>query len=237
MAATLYNIFIRYMNNNKVITEQTSIDWMSDFDYREYQAYFNSNASKYNSIASDLSTGRRKKEELTAEELAIYEKCKRLKEYEYNISKGKGVHEVVRIEPYDEMYIAPGGTAESHSIILQNMKKQKLARDTANQRIITSESKTTNPKFDMIFAYNGLGEKEADRAVYNGNPTNTNPPPTPYIYYDNMKRVIGNPWFFYAQYGSLQAAMTKAKELVNILGTEGVIIGKCVALDQYIEIV
>ena len=35
MAATKYNIYVRYMNNNRVITGQTDTDWMSNFEFNE----------------------------------------------------------------------------------------------------------------------------------------------------------------------------------------------------------
>ena len=59
----------------------------------------------------------------------------------------------------------------------------------------------------------------------------------PYLYYDNMKRIKLDPWFLYSTHASLNSAMTKAKELVNILGKDAVKIGKVIPLDQYIEIV
>lgn len=59
---------------------------------------------------------------------------------------------------------------------------------------------------------------------------------TPYVYYEKFKRFEFSPWFVYANCGSLKQAMTKAEELVNIVGIDNLIIGKVVDLTQYIEI-
>lgn len=241
MAATKYNIYIRYMNNNRVITGQSDSDWMSQYEYIELSKFYDKNKTAYDNLIKALTSGTKKKENFTIEELNIYTKCKRLLEFKTNYNKGTGVLENVHIEPYDEMYVdpnikdMPNDPARSRKI--RQMKNAKLARDAANQQIITEETKPTNPKYDMIFMYEGLGKVEADRNVYNENPANVNAQITPYVYYDNMKRVEISPWFFYAQYASLKAAMTKAAELVNIMGTDGVMIGKDVDLKQYIEIV
>lgn len=58
----------------------------------------------------------------------------------------------------------------------------------------------------------------------------------PYVYYDKFVRMDLSPWFIYANTTSLKWAMSKLEELVGIIGTENVILGKVVDLDQYIEI-
>lgn len=241
MAATKYNIYVRYMNNNRVITGQINTDWMSNFEFNELSAFYTKNKTTYESLLQDLDNGVKKKENFTAEELDVYIKCKRFLEFNENLNKGAGVKENVHVEPYDEMYIDPKIRDEpdnpKRSRLLRAMKNAKLDRDAANQQIITNESRPSNPKYDMIFMYQGLGKEEADKAVYNENPTNSNAQITPYVYYDDMKRVTLSPWFFYSQYASLKAAMLKAAELANVMGTDGVLIGKDVALEQYIEIV
>lgn len=59
----------------------------------------------------------------------------------------------------------------------------------------------------------------------------------PNLMYEKMERIKMQPWFLITTVNSLQAAMTKAKELVNIYGKDAVKIGKVVPLEQYIEIV
>lgn len=240
MAATKYNIYVRYMNNNRVVSGQSTYDWMSNHEWNELNAFYSKNEKTYKALLVALENGSKKKENFTVEELNIYTKCKRILEFRENYSKNAGVLENVLIEPFDEMYIDPDirdtSNDPARTRILKAMKNAKADRDAKNQQIITDETTPSNPKYDMIFMYEGLGKEEADRAVYNESPFSANNI-VPYVYYDNMKRVTINPWFFFAQYGSLQAAMTKAAELANIMGTDGVMIGKDVALDQYIEIV
>lgn len=97
--------------------------------------------------------------------------------------------------------------------------------------IVVSSYDINNPKYDMIFTWDSLGhvtqktEKEKDGEVVNN------------LYFDEMKRINFQPWFFHSRYHSLRAAMEKAKELINIFGADNIIIGKNVALDQYIDIV
>jgi hypothetical protein len=89
----------------------------------------------------------------------------------------------------------------------------------------------------MVFVYDGLayGESRTGRADYN--PSNSDEKQIPYVYYDRMKRIQVDPWFLFSTHSSLNSAMIKAKELVNILGKENVKIGKVVPLEQYVEIV
>lgn len=116
-----------------------------------------------------------------------------------------------------------------------NSKKAKMERDLKYAQIIIDETKALNPKYDMVFMYNGLSYKEAEKADYDDS-ANTKKQ-TPYLYHDRMKRIKLDPWFLFSTHASLNSAMTKAKELVNILGKDAVKIGKVVPLDQYIEIV
>jgi hypothetical protein len=88
---------------------------------------------------------------------------------------------------------------------------------------IIEQSTHTNPKYDMVFMYDGLEKVEEDNINY--------------LYFDKMKRVKLDPWFLFSSHASLESAMIKARSLVNTLGKEAVKIGKVVPLDQYIEIV
>lgn len=241
MAATKYNIFVKYMNNNKTISEQTDVQWMSYYENHELELYNKEHGKEYDALVKQLANGEKKKENFTIQELDIYTKCKKYRDFEDAVSKGKAVKENVFIEPYDEMYVDPN-IKDQHptyerSKKIRAMKEAEIQRDTAIQNLIVEEGRPTNPKLSMIFMYDGIGKCEADRNVYNPDQNNQNPQIIPYVYYDNMKRVECNPWFFYEQYGSLNAAMGRASELVNIFGKGNVLIGKEVALEQYIDIV
>lgn len=241
MAATNYNVFVKYMNNNKTISEQTEIGWMSYYENYELSKFYEEHKKEYETIKAQLANGTKKKENFNTRELEIYTKCKKYLDFEDAVSKGNAVKETVFIEPFDEMYVDPqisdSYPSFQRSKMIRSMKEAKIKRDTANQNLIVEQTRFTNPKFNMIFMYDGIGKCTADKNVYNPNLSNQNPQVIPYVYYDNMKRVECNPWFFYEQFGSLQAAMTRASELVNIFGKGNVLIGKEVALDQYIDIV
>lgn len=241
MAATKYNVFVRCMNNGKAVAQQTSIGWMSYYENKELADFNTAHGKEYEALLKKLGDGTIKKDNFTIYELDVYTKCKKYRDFEDAVSKGLAVKESILIEPPDEMYVDPTITDSpptyERSRRIRGMKEAKTKRDTTNQNIIVEEGKPSNPKLSMIFMYNGIAKFEAEKNVLNPNPKNQNPPVTPYVYYDEMKRVECNPWFFYEQYGSLKAAMTRASELVNIFGKGNVLIGKEVALDQYIDIV
>lgn len=116
-------------------------------------------------------------------------------------------------------------------------RKEKMNRELDIAEIIIEETKVSNPKYDMVFMYDGLAYAESRTGTADYDTTAASSKQIPYLYYDKMKRVKLDPWFLLSTHASLPSAMTKARELVNILGKDGVKIGKVVPLDQYIEIV
>ncbi len=58
----------------------------------------------------------------------------------------------------------------------------------------------------------------------------------PYLIIDTYKAIPMSPWFVHATYGSLEAALTKAKTLVDMLGIENIKLIKVVPFDQFIKI-
>lgn len=58
----------------------------------------------------------------------------------------------------------------------------------------------------------------------------------PYLVIDTYKAIPMSPWFVHATYGSLEAALTKAKTLVDMLGIENIKLIKLVPFDQFIKI-
>ena len=58
----------------------------------------------------------------------------------------------------------------------------------------------------------------------------------PYLVIDTYKAIPMSPWFVHATYGSLEAALTKAKTLVDMLGIENIKLIKVVPFDQFIKI-
>lgn len=242
MAATKYNVFVRYMNNGKAIAQQTNIGWMSNFENRELAEFYTVHRTEYTTLVQKLGNGTLKKDNLSVYELEVYTKCKKYRDFEDAVAKNQAVKEHIHIEPVDEKYVDPEIYKDTPEVKAYSMKKHQLseeksARDLEQQTIMVEQSKPSNPKYEMIFMYNGIGRYEARTNSLNPDPTTQNPPVTPYVYYDEMKRVECNPWFFYEQFGSLRAAMQRASGLVNIFGKGNVLIGKEVSIDQYIDVV
>lgn len=106
--------------------------------------------------------------------------------------------------------------------------------DNRLYELMTDETNAQNPKYDMIFVYDGV--TSATGEVKRNLLANDKSTP-PIVYYERMRRIDMTPWFLYATCASLNVAMTKAGELANLIGKDNVMIGKVVSLDQYIEIV
>lgn len=109
-------------------------------------------------------------------------------------------------------------------------KQKAISEDSKLYELIVEQTRATNEKYDMIFLYDGIGTIRGEKGPedYDNEPI---------VLYDKMKRIKSDPWFLYSTHASLNSAMTKARELANILGVDGIKIGKVVPLEQYIEIV
>lgn len=241
MAATLYNIFVRYTNNGIVISKQTDDDWMSYYEEKEAKEYYTKNRTIYELLVASIHNGSRMFNSFSEDEQNIYNKCNRYLEFLDNIDKNIAHREYIDIKIRDDMYQDPRNYTgpdgpKRKAQELRSWKEANMRQDTEYQKLIADQGRITNPKYNMIFVYDGIGTFAAAASANHQDPYDTDAV-IPSVYFDNMKRINHNPWFFYAQYASLKAAMNKAAELVNILGTEGVLIGKCVELDQYIDIV
>ena len=112
-----------------------------------------------------------------------------------------------------------------------NEKPTPSENTEAYEKYITNSMKITNPKYDMIFVWDGLGIIEG---ASHGSGSNVI---VDQLYFDKMKRLKFKPWFFHSKYHSLKAAMTRAEQLIDLFGKEHIMIGKEVDLTQYIEIV
>lgn len=104
------------------------------------------------------------------------------------------------------------------------------------EKYILASTKVDNPKYDMLFVYEGLGyfnykDQKGAKETTEDYAQKTQ------LYFDKMKRVNIKPWFFHSTYHSLRAAMSKAETLVDLFGKENILVGKEVDLTQYIDIV
>lgn len=61
-------------------------------------------------------------------------------------------------------------------------------------------------------------------------------PDSPYCIKDQYKRIESSPWLVNCTVGSLDAALEKAKKLIEMIGIENVKVIKLVAIDQFVKI-
>lgn len=244
--ATQYQIFCRYLNEtvNRTLTNQTKSEWISASEFKTLKEYYNINKDAYDKLCDDLRHGIKRKSQFTVEELNIYNSCLKYTTLLDAQSKNRLAVEYAMIRPVDSLTDDKDG----------NFKKLDSALNQQLNELIVDQSHPNNPKYDMVFMYDGIAKTNEQPLtptnllnpgpiIMNESPVADVHPPKddkkeiPYLYYDNMKRIKLDPWFLYSTHASLNSAMTKAKELVNILGKDAVKIGKVIPLDQYIEIV
>lgn len=258
MATTQYQIFVRYLNEdiNKTLTNKTEIEWISAESIQMYKkAYTDSYTVKmdndttavsrtgkeiyeiiYNEMNNSISeSSARRLDEYSIVLQNIYNDCDKYLNILDNIEKKKAVTEYCMIRPVDSCTNDTTGS----------MNKAAKLVDQILYDYIIDESYAANPKYDMVFMYDGLAQTDEQpidilnikEPTADVNPPQNDATEVPYLYYERMKRIQMDPWFFFSIHNSLASAMAKAKTLVNILGKNAVKIGKVVPLDQYIEIV
>lgn len=226
MATTQYQIFCRYLNENinRALTNQTKIDWVSAEEMETVKEAYTTNKAQYDTIKAGIAAGTIRENTLTTAQYGIYQPCKRYEEIQKQIVEKKAAIEYAYIRPDDAFTNDTHGTFKKAAAILDQEKYQ----------IVVDESSANNPKYDMVFMYDGIANVTGEALLHAPANSNTG---KPYLYYERMKRIKLDPWFLYSSHGSLNSAMSRAKQLINILGKDAVKIGKVVALDQYIEIV
>lgn len=163
----------------------------------------------------------------------------------FNDSIGKSVTNSTDCKWYSCIDTSYNGSALGHYLTHADMNQDKLKRkketleilyvsdeETTTENdikvyddLITAESDVTNPKYDMIFIWEGLG-------YYKNGSDEKNQ-----LCFDKMRRVLFRPWFFHSTTHSLRYALEKGKDLVDKFGKDNVMIAKEVPLDQYIDIV
>ena len=244
--ATQYQIFCRYLNEtvNRTLTNQTTSEWISATEFKSLKEYYKANKDTYNKLCNDLTHGVKRKSQFTVEELNIYDSCLKYTTLLDAQSKSRLAVEYAMIRPVDSLTDDDDGS----------LKKLNSALNQQLNELMVDQNCPNNPKYDMVFMYDGIARTNEqpktptnsinpgpiimnESPVADVNPPDDDKKEIPYLYYDNMKRIKLDPWFLYSTHASLNSAMAKAKELVNILGKDAVKIGKVVPLDQYIEIV
>lgn len=174
--------------------------------------------------------------------------CRYLNENVNHVLANKSEKEWISKEVYENMTIEEKANVEvlvekekavtEICIIRPEIKTGATSTDLAEAskydnelyQLIVDQAKASNPKYDMIFLYDGVTSYTGEKGPNAGDNE-------PVVLYERMKRIKSDPWFLYSTHASLTSAMNKAKELVNIFGKTGVKVGKVVPLEQYIEIV
>lgn len=259
MATTKYNIFVRYTNEsvNKPLTNTTEVEWVSALDWIEMQEFYSSHKTEYAAINTAVLNGTKKVSDMTTHETQVYEKCGEYTRLKKKVIENDGsvVIENLFMRGYDDDYF---GT-ETGVGAARIARKRQLNTIAAKMTSITTEGVVpSNPKYDMLFMYTGVGtatfpgwhlddeknypqffpwETKNEQVAIDTDPKFPPDHYIPEVYMEHMKRVQLDPWFFHSQHASLKSAMEAATKLVNILGKNSVKIGKVVALDQYIDIV
>jgi hypothetical protein len=229
MAVTQYQIFCRYLNEtvNRALTNQTPIAWISADEMTQLKEFYAEHQSEYEDLKAQILNGDIRVNQFSVQQLNIYTMGQRYDEVQDLIKKEKIAIEQCILEPCDSLYQDTNN----------QKKKAQAQRDLDLYTIVIDETTAMNPKYDMVFMYDGIAYAESRTGKADYNPPQNDDKQVPYLYYERMKRVQLDPWFLFSTHASLNSAMVKARELVNILGKDAVKIGKVVPLDQYIEIV
>ena len=94
---------------------------------------------------------------------------------------------------------------------LQNIiNKQNANRERVLQDLLINGNNSTNPKFNMFFMYKSRDFQYPESSTDSG---------YPYALINRMERVPISPWFVHSVHGSLNSAMTKARNLSNFFLT------------------
>ena len=212
---TTYTIFMHYYNDkiSKPVTNATECNWYPGLTQPEsYKIKYQ--MTQDGKFATDPTTG---------EKIIIpYDhEYLQLSDMDQNrLAKDQEALEHIYIY-YDTSKTVPssGGTDTNDASDNSSINTAKY------EELIVNSSRIDNPKYDMIFVWDGLGYYIEEHKRSNQ------------LYFDKMKRIKFRPWFFHSTYHSLRAALTKANDLVDLFGKDHIIIGKEVDLAQFIDIV
>lgn len=210
MASTQYQIFCRYYHSsvNRVVTNDLSVEW-KPFTERP----------KFENPEKDI-----------PDTEFSYKNPKDIILYN-SLGKVTTVYENFWLRPYQGVWSnTAAGTA--------SLKANAMALDNKYQQVIVDGHRFDHPKYDMLFVYSGIKTFSGASSFGEYAPLTSRPARADVIY-EKMERLNNGltPWFLYSTMNSLNAIMKKAEELVAVMGTDNVLIGKVVNLNQYIEIV
>ena len=201
MAATQYQIFCKYFNENvnKIVSNESPKEWISAEEWYQCKIAYNvTNASQanvlltsqdsintsitkgspyrilYNALLAKMNTddpvtGRRLTYDLLSnEEKIVYDLCSRYEEIIKMIGNDDCVIEYAMIRPLDHL-------SYSYSTDDRNFDKQGTERelkraaksiDSDLYNVVFDQNRNDNPKYDMIFTYNGMTQTSEQFDLY-----------------------------------------------------------------------
>ena len=201
MAATQYQIFCKYFNENvnKIVSNESSKEWISAEEWYQCKTAYNvTNASQTNALlisqdsintsitkgspyrilydalltkmdTDDPITGRRLTYDLLSnEEKIVYDLCSRYEEIIKMIGNNDCVIEYAMIRPLDHLsysyrrddrYFDKKGTEGS-------LKRAAKSIDSDLYDVVFDQNRNDNPKYDMLFTYNGMTQTNEQLDLY-----------------------------------------------------------------------
>lgn len=110
-----------------------------------------------------------------------------------------------------------------------------IKAEEQKDKLLTSGNNAANPKMNMFFAYCGT-KKIYQYSDYFDKRQESKNWQNAYCVFDVYQRIKLSPWMVNATYGSLEAALVRAKNLIGMIGIENVKLIKLVEFDQFVRI-
>lgn len=228
MAATKYEVMCRYYNVDMKmpITNIVNETWVSCFEENTLMTNFSEETFEF-CIQHDL------EKEIKMQELLVYGNnynnpkynmffVYKSREIMYNQIPSNKRKAILATPVYDKV---PSATiANTVLVTLAKNEEVTLTSTAVVGGISYSYISTLDGTYKGYVRTSNLIEVTTDDA-------------NNYVLKDRMERIAVSPWFIHSTHASLESAMTKARQLANLVGHDNIKIGKIVPLDQFIEIV
>lgn len=114
------------------------------------------NQKVYECLQWQIDNGVRRYRDFMNDEPNIYTICKNYIDYSEMIRLGKAVLEYAMIRPKD--FLSTTESSTSGKKTLNTLTRQALALDNKLYSIVSDETNVSNPKYDMVFMYDGIVE-------------------------------------------------------------------------------
>ena len=201
MAATQYQIFCKYFNENvnKIVSNESPKEWISAEEWYQCKIAYNvTDSSQANVLltsqksintglakdtpyrvlydallnkmeADDHTTGIRLTYELlSSEEKIVYDLCSRYEEIIKMIGTDDCVIEYAMIRPLD--HLSYSYSTQDKNFDKQgterNLKRAAKSIDSDLYNVVFDQNRNDNPKYDMIFTYNGMTQTSEQFDLY-----------------------------------------------------------------------